>query len=230
MISFSPFSCFWNACLLDLKTRLIFSFFYWFFHFFIVFLVITLTLLTTWSLFLMFFLNFLFLIFLNIKYFKIFIKILSWNIFISIFFLNYSFFFFNIMSLTPEASLNSVHIWTANGKLSCEVDLWTYRCCFGPPCYQPAFSLGTSQVHVWKSSLEFMVDFFWGGTYSLQLGEMVSDVYTWMLTFWSWIREGGSGLSVQYLFHSSMLPSPRLSPSWEPWIFLVPCLQTFSLI
>ena len=39
-------------------------------------------------------------------------------------------------------------------------------------------------------SLEFLVDFFWGGTYSLLLGEMVSDVYTWMLTFWSWIREG----------------------------------------
>ena len=100
-------------------------------------------------------------------------------------------FFFFIMSLTPEASLNSVHIRTANGKLSCELDLWTDRRCFGPPCCQPAFSLGTSQVHVWKYfSLEFIVDFFWGGTYSLLLGEMVSDVYTWMLMFWSWIREG----------------------------------------
>lgn len=39
-------------------------------------------------------------------------------------------------------------------------------------------------------SLEFIVDLFWRGTYSLLLGEMVSDVYTWILTFWSWIREG----------------------------------------
>ena len=120
---------------------------------------------------------------------KLFLKKVSLFLVLSLFLLNYSFLFF--MSLTPEASLNSVHIWTANGTLSCELDLWTDQRCFGPPCCQPAFSLGTSQVHVWKSfSLEFIVDLFWRGTCSLLLGEMVSDVYTWILTFWSWIREG----------------------------------------
>lgn len=63
----------------------------------------------------------------------------------------------------------------------------------GPSCYQPAFSLGTSSGWCLKIFFSGVHRLFFsgGGTCSLLLGEMVSDVYAWLLTSWSWIREGG---------------------------------------